>query len=458
MEAFSLEELARTSDEAAVRRRFDGRNLLWFWLLLAFFLFVALMEFIGSTQERAGTPRQVWVSFANLLFLLLMGLLVLDTRRLGRPAKQGAFYGLTRLARNHVTGFVLFFVTAQYLFLFAFPEGNEAWVAWSISFPLLMLGFRLPVPETLLMHGFFIATAVLRGLLADFSWKERLGNGIGMAVTNLIAVSIVLFFSRRWRREIVSDFTERRSQAREQIRMRDELRYARELQLSMIPERAPAVAWLDLAGVSLPATEVGGDYYDYFAVGDRVALVSGDVAGHGMAAGLVLASLRSGFTLLRESLTDPAAVLQRLHDLVAETSRRRMLATVAVLLLDPETRTATLASAAHPPIIRRRASDGTAAPIELFAPPLGVHLPVVIPQLRFPYAPGDVFVLHTDGVYESRNAEGEVYGLERLTQIVHDHDGTSAEALRDAIVQDVEAFRGEVEQADDVTLVVAIVR
>jgi sigma-B regulation protein RsbU (phosphoserine phosphatase) len=276
---------------------------------------------------------------------------------------------------------------------------------------------------------------------------------VSMIVINALALTMELYMSRRMRRETVSEWTSRRTQAREQMRMRDELRYARELQLSMLPECAPPLGWAELCAVSLPATEVGGDYYDYFVDGDRVALVCGDVAGHGMAAGLVLAALRSGFTLLKDSLNDPAAVLRRLHDLVAQTSRRRMLVTVTVVLLDRTAKRATIASAGHPPVIVRRAG-GRVETIDLFAPPLGVRLPVSIPQRQLEVTSGDVFVLHSDGVYETVNGAGDTYGLERLEDVVRQHDGT-AESLRDAILADVAGFRGDALQHDDVTVVVA---
>jgi sigma-B regulation protein RsbU (phosphoserine phosphatase) len=181
--------------------------------------------------------------------------------------------------------------------------------------------------------------------------------------------------------------------------------------------------------------------------------VCGDVAGHGMAAGLVLSALRSGFTLLRDSLHDPAAVLRRLHDLVAQTSRRRMLVTVSVVLIDGVSRRATVASAGHPPVLLRRA-DGSVESIDLFAPPLGVRLPVHIPQRTLDVAPGDTFVLHSDGIYETRSAAGEDYGMERLEEIVRMHGDGSAEKLRDAIIHDVTQFRGSEEIGDDVTVVV----
>jgi sigma-B regulation protein RsbU (phosphoserine phosphatase) len=280
---------------------------------------------------------------------------------------------------------------------------------------------------------------------------------ISMVMLNAIALSVELYLSRRKRREIVTEWTSRRTQAREQVRMRDELRYARELQLSMLPECAPTLGWADICSISLPATEVGGDYYDYFvdhaANDQRVALVCLDVAGHGMASGLVLAALRSGFTLLRDSLHDPAAVLERLHTLVAETSRRRMLVTVSVVLVDRENNRAIIASAGNPPVFIRRA-DGAVETINLYAPPLGVRLPVEIPQRHIDIHRGDVIVLHSDGIYETRSADDEVYGLDRMAAMIRDHGAGSAESLRDALLADVAAFRGTREQDDDVTLVV----
>jgi sigma-B regulation protein RsbU (phosphoserine phosphatase) len=189
-----------------------------------------------------------------------------------------------------------------------------------------------------------------------------------------------------------------------------------------------------------------------------VALVCVDVAGHGMASGLVLAALRSGFTLLRESLHDPAAVLERLHTLVAETSRRRMLVTVSVVLLDctdhdRANHYAIIASAGNPPVFVRRA-DASVETINLYAPPLGVRLPVRIPQRRIDLHPGDVIVLHSDGIYETRSPSDEFYGLDRIANVIRDHGAGSAEALRDALLADVAAFRGTREQDDDVTLVV----
>ena len=116
-------------------------------------------------------------------------------------------------------------------------------------------------------------------------------------------------------------------------------------------------------------------------------------------------------------------------------------------------RRATVASAGHPPILLRRA-DGSVEPIELYAPPLGVRLPVDIPQRTLDISNGDTFVLHSDGIYETRSAAGEDYGLDRLAEVVRTQGGGTAEELRNAILRDVASFRGNAEAEDDVTVVV----
>jgi Stage II sporulation protein E (SpoIIE) len=437
MTAFTLEDLAATSDDAAVRRRFDARNFAWFRVLHIFILLAAL----GLTGGRLAPPTSFLAVFSGVSVLLAVTILII-TR--DRPA------ALNRWVRQHVSATILTVLLAHYVLLIS-ATGRD-WPAWTFIFPVLALPLRLLVSEAVLLHSAYWVIAAAVGIFAG--GKDVPQTIIGIAFLNAAMLTVELIAARRLRREIVGDWSDRRRHAQEQLRMRDELRYARAIQLSMLPESAPQLEWVDVAGVSRPATEVGGDYFDYFVIGDRLAIVSGDVAGHGLASGLVLAAMRSGFTLLRDALVDPSAVLRRLHDLIAETTRRRTLVTCAVLLLDREAKRATFASAGHPPAVARR--DGTVTSIELFAPPLGVKLPLTIPQRDMPFAAGDVFVLHTDGVYETVNALGESYGMERIEEVVRACDpGASAADVRDDLVRDVERFRGAGAQVDDITVVVA---
>lgn len=443
--AYSLDDIVRTSDDAAVRSYFDARTRVTLRIISLVFLIVAVPYLISAL----GHANAVKAMLATA-FMLFAAIIVAAFRKKARP-------GLARLVTQDVRGVAIGWILAEGTLLFLLNAPTEGVMAFAGMIPMALIGYRLLPAEHMLLHGTLaaISTAIIATMVDVPGSAANLI--IPALVMNGMSLMLALFISRRARRNVTERWAERRASAREQIRMRDELQYARELQLSMLPECAPSMAWADLCAVSVPATEVGGDYYDYFVDEERVAVVCGDVAGHGMASGLVLASLRSGFTLLRDSLTDPAGVLRRLHDLVAETSRRRMLVTVSVVLLDHRNRRATIASAGHPPIVVGHA-DGTVETVELFAPPLGVRLPVAIPQRTLDLRPGDVFVLHSDGVYETRSEADETYGLERLAQVVRENISLDAEALRDAIVADVERFRGGAAQEDDVTVVVARVR
>jgi hypothetical protein len=446
---WALEDVARTSDDAVIRRRFAERNRVWLVVLLIFFAFVSFLEVVANSRSK--TMFEVLVGTANF-GLCAFGLFFMRYARNRAEPPTRITWRIGQWLRRNTSPTLLTYVAVQYILVLTFAGDDKDWVVWAMVLPFLMLGLRMPVAELVLLHGFFVASNFVMSFIAPMPGpSDHIPFYISFIVINALTWGTELLMSKRMRKSVLGEWSVRRTSAREQIRMRDELRYARELQMSMLPECAPRVDWADICSISVPATEVGGDYYDYFVEDSRIALVCGDVAGHGMAAGLVLSALRSGFTLLRDSLHDPAAVLRRLHDLVAQTSRRRMLVTVSVVLVGRTQ--ATIASAGHPPVILRRA-DGSVQTIDLFAPPLGVRLPVSIPQRTIDIAPGDVFVLHSDGIYETRSAAGEDYGLDRLAEVVRAHGGGTAEELRDAILTDVSTFRGTPEASDDVTIVV----
>ena len=134
-------------------------------------------------------------------------------------------------------------------------------------------------------------------------------------------------FLNVWRREY--------SRARERLRMREEIDYARKIQLSMLPQTAPQLSWIDLAAASLPATEVGGDYYEYFKLSDsQLVLVIGDVAGHGLASGLLLSGVRSCLYLLEEDLASPLGVFDRLNHMVRRTTDKRTYVTLLCAVIN----------------------------------------------------------------------------------------------------------------------------
>lgn len=455
-ESLTVDQIAALTDTELIRRRFDAGNA----RALGAFSSVALLVAIGhlAMAEAGGSlHRLLPLAIANVVFTFVgapfFGELAYAQRY---RATWKPHLPIHLMARN-LTPWAIAFLVAEYGFLIFFHSPpSTSWIFWAIVFPWLMIAVRLELSRRIALHVSFIVVLAINLLLPGRTERSPIPKFVAVFIMNGGALMIGALTSRRLRLQTIEEWADRRIQAREQLRMRNELHYARELQLSMLPETSPLVDWLDLAGTSIPATEVGGDYFDYFVDDHAVAIVCGDVAGHGLASGIVLASLRSGFTLLRDSLHDPAAVLQRLSTMIAQTSRRRMFATAAVVRLERASGRAIIASAAHPPLIVRR--SGLVEAVELFAPPLGVRLPHRVPSTEMTFSSGDVFVLHSDGVYESQNPAGESYGFDRIVRVLQNAGRADAEAIRDSILRDVESFRAGGAQQDDMTVVVALVR
>ena len=460
---FTIDELAKLSDEEALRRSSDRRILNSLRWVLRIFFFISLVEIlVSSSRGEILSPRQI--AFINLLLVLVPLLafhrMITPQGRLGR--RLGFLEPLAGLIRRQPRGVALTYLVLQLwiTMFFAFASGEVS--PWIAILPQVILFFRFAPSERFAVHAIYVLSAVvgwLAPLILDLA-SPRFDHVMTATIANAVPLAIGLYVNRRIGRRFLDEWRDARQRAREQIRMRQELEYAREIQLGMLPRETPRLDWMDLASVSIPATEVGGDYYDfYFPCVERLVLVSADVAGHGLGSGLVLSGVRSGLALLSDELEHPELVMKRLHGMLRKTTGTRMLVTMAMLSFDRETRNARYATAGHPPMLVRRGSTGVVEEIFRTSLPLGAALGGEFTVDEFGFEAGDTFVLHTDGVYEMRNAAGEAYGLERLgaafEAVPRD---ASAQEVRDAILRSVFEFRQSAVQEDDLTLVVAKVR
>jgi sigma-B regulation protein RsbU (phosphoserine phosphatase) len=287
-----------------------------------------------------------------------------------------------------------------------------------------------------------------------------MGGVIAISVNAAVWLAVSVGLSQLNRRRFLSVWRREHARNRERLRMREEIEYARKIQLSMLPQGAPDVAWLDLAAASLPATEVGGDYYEYFQLSEsRLVLVIGDVAGHGLASGLLLSGVRSCLYLLEEYLAAPVEILERLDHMVRRTTDKRTYMTLLFAVLDRGEDTLTVVSAGHPPVLRYDVRAGSFDEVGRGAPPLGTFLAARYEPEQRPVAAGDLLIFYTDGLVEARNAHDQEYGDERLKRAVaRAVNSRTAREIRDAILGDLSNFKGDQEQADDMTLVVMRLR
>ncbi len=238
----------------------------------------------------------------------------------------------------------------------------------------------------------------------------------------------------------------------ERERQKVELETARNIQSSILPVLPPEVNGLRMAHAYLPATEVGGDFYDVLALEDgRVAVAVGDVAGHGVSSGLVMSMAKSALAVQVTFDPEVEAVFATLNRMVYQSARKRLLTTLCYALIDPRRRELLYGSAGH--LFPYRITGGRVLALESVSYPLGVRDELDIRVRSERLEAGDLLFLFSDGVVEAR-AEGsdEPFGFERLEASLGRHSGDGVVGLRDGILADLAGFTGEVPREDDLTV------
>ncbi len=239
----------------------------------------------------------------------------------------------------------------------------------------------------------------------------------------------------------------------EKRRFEEELQVASEIQLSLHPSRPPQLAGWDIAGLSFPCREIGGDYYDFIPRGNgKLILAVGDVAGKGMGAALMMSSVHAALRAQAQTARTLADIVAAVNDYLVENSPENKFLTLFCAELDPATGLLHYTSAGHDPALLVHA-DGTYTELPAQGIPIGIT-PNVSPAIhQVCLTPGDVLAIYTDGLTESMNEEGDILGLERLVQTIVKNRGLSASRLRDRVEEAVSRFVGRAPAADDLTLV-----
>ena len=240
-----------------------------------------------------------------------------------------------------------------------------------------------------------------------------------------------------------------------QAQLKAELEVARSLQLAILPAAFPARSGCEAAARMIPATTMGGDFYDYIELPDgEIGLVIADVSGHGVPAAFFMAVARTNLREQAVHHNDPGECLAQTNDALCAQNPLELFVTVFYCVLDPKSGVLRYANGGHnPPYIRRAAGI-----VETLRGAGGLVLGAM-PGSRYPthtvqLLAGDRLVLFTDGVTEAFNPAEELYGAQRLADEVHVHGGGTPAALVERICQSVTNFAGTAPQSDDITLTV----
>jgi sigma-B regulation protein RsbU (phosphoserine phosphatase) len=245
----------------------------------------------------------------------------------------------------------------------------------------------------------------------------------------------------------------------DRMRMQKSLSLAMEVQRNLLPTEAPHIHGLDIAGHSTYCDETGGDYYDFLDVSgaesDTAVVVIGDVMGHGVAAALLMATARG---ILRSRCAVPGSLadfLNHLNDmLVIDTHGERFMTMLLVTI--PATREELRwASAGHGAPLVFNPTSNDFLEIDGGGMPLGlVEGERYSEYVRPGITPGSIVLASTDGLIETADKDGILYGTERLLQLLRDHAHQSAEDISEAIRESLAQYRGPAAQDDDLTFVV----
>jgi sigma-B regulation protein RsbU (phosphoserine phosphatase) len=261
-------------------------------------------------------------------------------------------------------------------------------------------------------------------------------------------------------------------EGRQRARLESEVAVARKIQQTLLPGEGVTSSWFEAAGDTVPATEVGGDFFDYLELsGERLAIVAADVAGHGVGAGILSAMTKSAFRAEAMHDPSPSTVLRRLNAILYDLTERKMFVTMAYVLVDRRTATARIATAGHPPVLRWRAGNGVGRPSVALSPSggrsaafaefrtpnlaLGMRRDTEFSEETVPVRPDDMFIIYTDGVIEGLSPNGEQFGAQRLGDAIEDQGSGSAATIARQVVSRFLAFTGSAEERDDATLAVA---
>ncbi|MBN2093172.1 SpoIIE family protein phosphatase [candidate division KSB1 bacterium] len=243
-----------------------------------------------------------------------------------------------------------------------------------------------------------------------------------------------------------------------QEQIKRELEIASAVQMSLLPQQNPKFSGLDIDGICLPATEIGGDYYDYFVIDDHtIGIAIADVAGKGASAAFYMAVIKGIMLSLTSVFTSPKQLLSELNHKLYGIMDRKVFVTMIYAIIDLQKKTLKFARAGHNALIYQNHNKSkieclTPAGIGLGLTNNSIFTEKMVEQ-ELNIQEGDFFLFYTDGITEAMNNAREEFGEKRLVDLMMDLNALNAFQVREKIVSAVEAFVQDAARHDDMTMV-----
>jgi serine phosphatase RsbU (regulator of sigma subunit) len=242
--------------------------------------------------------------------------------------------------------------------------------------------------------------------------------------------------------------------AEEKKQLEYELRLARQIQKSFLPEACPVVRGYELCSEWQTAREVSGDFYDFIPLRDgRLGMLIADVSDKGIAAAMFMALSRTILRTMAFGKQTARETLEVSNNLIIADAHSDMFVTVFYAILDPETNRLTYVNAGHNPPLFYRAASKELTTLKGHGLSLGVLEDISLEEHAIEMAPGDLVLMYTDGVTDAINSREQEFGAARLADVVMANAHQTVECIVDEITHAVTEFAGEGVRFDDVTMV-----
>jgi len=236
--------------------------------------------------------------------------------------------------------------------------------------------------------------------------------------------------------------------------LQEEMRMARDIQLSLLPDHAPVISGFQISAINLPAKMVGGDYYDFLSLpSQKFGFCIGDITGKGMPAAMLMANLQATFRSQVMAFEKCGQCLEGTNKLLFKSTEPTKFATLFYGLLDPNAGRLEYVNGGHDaPILFRK--DGKTEFLPATGLLLGVMENVTYASASISFQPNDMLLLYTDGITEAMNKNGDQFSLDRLVKLGKKLTEKSTEEIREYILEEVRHHAAGAPQSDDITLMV----
>lgn len=322
-------------------------------------------------------------------------------------------------------------------------------------FCIALLVFRLTQKEILQLNFIFFVPPILVDIF--ILKNDSVDNYLPAAITAAFFMGIALFVEYRRKKKFYSEYDVMYKKNFDNIRMRKELEYAQQMQLSMLPERFAVINNLEISAISIPATEVGGDYYDYFKLSeDKIGVFICDVSGHGVASALLLSGIRSCMHLILEETNDPKIIFTKLNRVIRKTQSRKMFVTAIFAVIDMKESKCTLYNAGHLPPYKISGESNEIYKLKKHGITLGATDNIYADESKevvIDFKKNDKLILYTDGVNEAQNEKRDEYGIDKIEEFLNSNSDKKTTQIIDDLVADVNKFTQNKIQSDDLTII-----